>query len=355
MASRPVPPEPNLKTNTAKPMNFWNDLLDLFRRANGSDILPGNGIGDGPTMRRVLAPREMVLHEVDVEPSLDRPRRPRAVVTVDTPESFIRYVREHIQPGTHIFASVDPKTGRGSIVAVLDYNERSPDGGEADWGEHIVRTDLPRTPEWDDWCRMAARGMVGQQEFAEFLEEMLPDVANPATIEPRSGEPAYATAEDLFRVAQSLSLRTEVQFAGALNLQNGNVRLNYTEQTDQGGEQNGNLEVPRMFALKLPIYRGSSPFIVRCRLKYRCERGAVSFAIQMTRVHRVLEAALADVLNLVYDGRPGADGVEELVGTGIRPLVGHIDRMGPDRPGGGHAFIRDLFNGLFNGPDEDGH
>lgn len=291
----------------------------------------------GSAVARVVVPEGVTVADIDLEQYQDRPFRKRAEVVMLEPESLVRYVNQHKCDGkTAIFANVDADTGTGRIIAVLDYHET--ETTLACWGEHTVRSELPTSPEWDAWRSFMARGLVTQGEFAEFLEEMLPDVVeDPSGLARRPGEPEYATANAVFAAAMKLQLKSDVAFRNAVNLDNGNVRLEYTETTEEGTGEDGNAEVPKMFVIRIPIYRGAAAFYIRVRLKYRLERGAVRFSLRPIRMHRVISEALADMLRYIEHGRvttrdagnDAAAAPAEVIeaGTGIKPLLGHVVKM----------------------------
>lgn len=212
----------------------------------------------------------------DLERYHDAPRRHRAKVTVDTVDSFERYLARFHGAPLAVFA--DPKGG--TFRAVLDYHTAPVPG----WGEHTCTLQLTMTPEWVAWMKKDGVRM-GQVDFAEFIETNIKDVATPAG------------AELLQHVSDMQALR-EVQFASKVNLDRGDLTFTFKSET----KGNGQVHLPERFTLGLAPFLGMSPFAVEARLRYRVDdEGGLTLWYQLLDADRVLDAAAEEALQKVRE------------------------------------------------------
>ena len=112
---------------------------------------------------------------VDLERFQPNPRRKRGTVTVTRLDDFVRYVNDHRDTTTIVFADRDALT----FTAYLNYHQPGSVAALAGWADHVARYVVQETPEWASWRTFAAWGWYAHDEFAEFLEDHLVDVVEP--------------------------------------------------------------------------------------------------------------------------------------------------------------------------------
>lgn len=204
-----------------------------------------------------------------LERVFDQPWRKRGDLRFELPDDFSRYVNLHKEPGTRIFADM----GQGRICAVIDHHHAF-----AEWRGHRATLSPPQDPDWLDW-RAADGKHMSQVDFAQFIEDHLPNILDP-------------DGAELLEVAQHLEAKQAVTFKSAERLTDG-ARAFVFEETAQGRVGNGKIEVPATFELWLPVFRGNEERPMTARLRYRIRNGELVLWVHLDRPHEVLEGAIA--------------------------------------------------------------
>jgi uncharacterized protein YfdQ (DUF2303 family) len=225
---------------------------------------------------------------------LEAPRRIKQAVTCFDVPSFITYVSRFLGAGTTLFSDIRQLR----CLAILDYHGPSVPGvPEPHWCEHRATLQLRHTPEWLTWFN--ASGMAKTQtDFATFIEDNLPDIA----------EPAGATVLEIVR---QLEVRKSVSFSGAVRLDNGQHQLSYQEDV-QGSSAKGSLTIPETFTLGLEPFDGSAKYRITARLRYRMAEGKIALWIDLLRPQDVLDSAWEDVQKQI------------IAGTSLTPLAAAV-------------------------------
>lgn len=256
-------------------------------------IIAGAGIGDpkplGDNLIGVVVPQGWALKEIDVEKTLDRPSRKRGTVVLDDVPSFIALVNREKTAETLVFAKQNPP----GFIAVFNGNQAAagcpstmPNAG---WGDHRATYSCPLSDEWKTWVGHDGKRMT-QADFAQFMEDNLPDIA----------EPAGAV---MLEVSRTLEAKKAVNFASAIRLSDGSQQFTYEEQID-GTAQKGQLKIPERFAIGIPVFQGSpEKWRIDARLRYRIEGGGkLAMWFDLERIHKVLDEAFAAVRGQIQEG-----------------------------------------------------
>lgn len=238
----------------------------------------------------VLVPKDHKVETFD-PPTPILPDHIRQGLTFSTEESFCRYVKAWARPNSIIlvdrFACV--------VGAVIDYHQ--PGDTTVMPAAHRPKWPMPMSLQWQKWTGIDGREMA-QAPFAEFLEENIADVRDPA-------------GARLLEVATNLSGKKTVDFGNAVRLQNGDVQFSYIEQSDAKG--GGNLAVPEKIKLGIPVFYGGIAYEVPCFFRWRLNGGKLSFRVVMQQRQQVLDDALNAAALRVGEA------------TGIPPLFGSLD------------------------------
>jgi uncharacterized protein YfdQ (DUF2303 family) len=137
---------------------------------------------------------------------------------------------------------------------------------------------------------------VDQVAFAAFLEDNLPDIAQPP-------------GAQLLELARSLEVKRNVNFASSVRLDNGQTQLTYEEDV-KGTAAKGTIEIPERFILGLAPFEGCAKYRLEARLRYRMAEGKLAMWFDLFRPEEVLRDAFNAVRKQIVDG------------TAIEPLVG---------------------------------
>lgn len=238
---------------------MFQELIDAIRVKSTDDAIAApQGV--------MLVPSELFQLE---------PGAARGTVQCDSLESLVAYVGSQEQSNAMIFAS---RAG-GVIRAVLDWHSM-----EAPlWGDHQAVMPLVFTQEWIDWSGISGRA-IDQRKFAEFIEEHLHCIHNPA-------------ASEVLTVATFLEGKRNVTFKSAAILSNGDRQLQWEENTETKGA--GDTKVPSEITLRIPVYRGAedeTTVEIRALLRYRIAEGKLTFEVKLMNVDKVADGAFAEVV-----------------------------------------------------------
>lgn len=232
---------------------------------------------------------------VKMEDFLPSPVRRRAKAVFTDAASFCSYIEDF--RGDSILVTAD--RAQGQLVARLDYHGRGIDG-PASWNTHEATLKLQHSPEWLTWTKKD-RQQQSQVEFAEFLEQNLPDIEEP-------------DGAVFIEAALDLEAKRTVNFKRAHNLTNGLTQFFYEEAED--GKGKGEVKLPREFTLAISPYEHTDPVLVKARLRYRIsDEGKLTFTYVLDRPHKAIETAFAEVITYIA----GATGIRPLLGT-VTPL-----------------------------------
>lgn len=217
----------------------------------------------------------------------DEPARKTGTVVLHDAASFIYMVtRQGEQEKCVVY--IDADYAAQKIAAVAVFNDH---GGLAGWRDHRAVYSPRFTEEWKRWTANSGKPMK-QAELGMFLEANVGDIVSP----PESNLP---TGSDVLGFVLTLQENRNVKYGSAVNLQNGMVQIEFTEQGDQATK--GKLELFREFALGLRPFANGQAYQIRAFLRYRVDRntGELAFWFELQRPDRVLEDACRETVELI--------------------------------------------------------
>lgn len=206
----------------------------------------------------------------------DGPSRPQGTVAVYDADAFVAYVDKH-DDGVEVWS--DPVTQR--LVAVLDAHSESSARHEG----HRVELVLRKTPEWEAWEKVDGN-LMGQAEFAEFIEDNAADVREP-------------TAAAMLELATTFQAHTGVEFKQSTVLGSGQRGLTYVETTTARAGQSGQIEIPASILLGLRPFYGTDRYQVTARFRYRITHGTLRLGVKLDAPHKVAENAFGNLVKEV--------------------------------------------------------
>lgn len=227
------------------------------------------------------------LRVIDTDEYAAAPRHTKASRIVTDAASFVAYVNRHKIPGTEIFAHTNTST----VIAVIDSHEGT--DSLPGWQKHTLRLALEKSKPWLAW-EAASGKFFEQQEFADFLDDQWSDVIDPA--------PAV-----LVDIATTFHAKTNVDFNGGVRLDSGDVKLSFEEKTTAKAGQKGDIEIPSKIQLALRPYIGGPIYSIWAHFRYRLRGGSVLLGFKLERPENVLEAAFADIVTEIREGRTDKD------------------------------------------------
>lgn len=258
------------------PANFLHDLEAMIA-ARKLQVHVG---GDGA--EHFLVPASYNLQTIErADKRLFRIEQKPELHTV---ESFVAYVNTYKTPATRLFARV--AQGRGvpaSFHALFDYHGAAEGdaAGKPNHLEHCAKFAPAYAEEWKTWNAAAARGAMKQVEFAEFIEENRRDIRFP-------------DAAVLLDLVSKFKAKKNVDFDSVTYQPNGNIKLEYNEETKPIGPAGQPVTVPETLTIGIPVFFKGAPFEINVFLRYRVDKG-VTFSIKLDRPDYV-ETSAFDLL-----------------------------------------------------------
>lgn len=279
-----------LNDNTQQPNNFMGRAQtgEVIQMASMLNTLAGacmevHECGD---YMHAMVPKDFKLENISkaVEEMQPEPRRKRGTVKLKDMASMVAYCEAQTAANEAnkngiIYADTDTCC----ITAVFN-DHKAPEPG---WRDHRAEFKAEFTPEFQKWLGKN-KHQFDQGAFAEFIEDNLADITEPA-------------AQALLEVATTIQAKTDINFSSAKRLQNGQVQLQYTEAIDARAGANGAMEIPKEFALGLRIFKNGAGYKLRARLKYRLHGGSIKFWYELDRPERAIEDAFGGYVDMVRE------------------------------------------------------
>lgn len=220
-----------------------------------------------------LIPDETKLTSLDI--FKQSPSRRQGNTSLRDPESFCRFVREEKTAETRIYGNL--KEGRFKAV-FNDHNGNEFERPIAGWRDYTATYTCPQSVEWATWKAKSGQQM-SQVTFAQFIEDNLPDIAQPP-------------AAEMLEVSRTLEAKKKVNFAQGIRLSNGQNELTYEEQIE-GTAGKGKFKIPEEFTIGIPVLEGGLRYAVQCRLRYRiADGGQLTMWYEIIRAHKIMEDAI---------------------------------------------------------------
>lgn len=234
------------------------------------------------------------VNTVDLEALLAEPRRARGTVLVHEPNDFAVYVQQMENEATVVWA--DDEALRVTAV----FNDHTAEA--AGWRDHTAALEIRRDPDWQGWINRD-NVLSGQAEFAEHLEDHAGVIVEP-------------DAATMLEIATSFHARRGAAFSRAARLDSGDVQLTWNEETTASAGASGQLEIPRVFTLRLAPFVGVDPVEITARLRYRIKDGRLGIGYKLDRPDTAERNAFTDI----RAGIANALTAQVVAGAAPRPL-----------------------------------
>lgn len=209
-----------------------------------------------------------------------RLERKTGTTTVRDAASFLTYYGKHHDDATEVYSDVEAL----SVTAVLDAHAAD----APRFGDHRLVLSLRRTKAWQQWLTLDGH-LVSQDEFANFLEDHLPELVDP-------------DAATMLEIAQSIKATTKAEFQSGTRLQSGERKFVFTEDTKATAGAKGDLTIPEVFEIAVAPFEGAAAYKMRARFRYRIDRGHLTLGFKLEQPEERAKAAFADVLTAIAEG-----------------------------------------------------
>jgi Uncharacterized conserved protein (DUF2303). len=269
-----------------RPLTENQALIDAVRDLDCVELIE---LPEGRQVLSVPKGREVESVKSYLDEYRTAPERKRGTAKLTTLDSFILLVKRFADTQSALFASDNPAAPK--LVGVLDCHESGT--GSPRFGDHRAEYAFPLSDEWKRWTGTKP---MGQKEFAEFIEDNIGDVLDPAkagaatTAFVEQLEIALATPSQLMTLSKGLSVYVDSRAINKLDLSTGESQITYaTEHRDAAGTP---LKVPRGFVVSVPVFTGDAPYALPIRLRYRVNEGRVTWELKPHRVEKSFRHAL---------------------------------------------------------------
>jgi uncharacterized protein YfdQ (DUF2303 family) len=219
---------------------------------------------------------------VDLQEYQPKPRRKSGRVTVFDAASFNQVLQDNGDAG-NIAIYFDRNPEKPSVVAVLNGNGAAGPG----WGDFRANIEFRPTPQWTKWKARDGK-MLAQVDFAEFLEENLEDISDPA-------------GAAMLEIASQLQVIRTVNFKSKVTLASGAFVFQH-DQDDNAKVGAGTIDVPQTFTLGIAPIFGLAAYSVPARFRYRITDGKLTLGFKLQRVETMMSQIIEDVISKIERG-----------------------------------------------------
>ncbi|WP_267581451.1 DUF2303 family protein [Acinetobacter pittii] len=254
----------------------------------------------------VVVPEGSEVHKfVEV---LDRPLNLKQSVNLHTAKDLISYVNRFADANSVIF--VDVLNGR--IKAILDYHEAIPVSGYNSNALqrncfHVAHFIVDKTTEFKKIEENSGR-KLSQQDFALFLEDIMPYIAEPV-------------ATELYEIVQTLSANTKIDFKSGVRTNNGEVTLTYNESIEASAGREGKLKIPEEIKFGIQVHRGGNHYLLPARFRYRVTNGNLTLWYDLDQKEKAIEKSMEDTIDYIRNGKEITDIIDDQEVTTLLPGV----------------------------------
>lgn len=221
-------------------------------------------------------------HAHDLEVGQPKPVRKRGSVVVFDAASFNQVLKDNADAG-NIAIYFDRNPEKPSVVAVLNGHGANGPG----WGDLRATIQFRPTPQWVKWKAIDGK-MLGQVGFAEFIEDNLEDIAEPA-------------GSVMLEIATYLEAVRTVNFRSGVRLTSGAIQFRH-DQDDVTKVGANTLDVPETIKLGIAPIFGLASYVVPARFRYRIEGGKLTLGIKLQRVETMMAQIVEDVIAKIERG-----------------------------------------------------
>jgi hypothetical protein len=277
-------------------------VLDAARKYSEVEII---SLDDGTGIESVFSvPEGRTLHSAKrfLDEYAPKPERREGTATAASVASFCALMNRSKDEHSAVFADVIDKTSP-KLIGILDYNLSGPKNEDARFRRHRVNYAFPLTTEWRAWS--SERKNMAQAEFAEFLEDRILDVMDPAAAGQKAADIAsklgiaLAPPQRLMELSRGLKINAETKVANAVTLATGETQFSF-EETHKG-EDGSPVKVPGAFVVVVRVFEAGDPFQLPIRLRYRVERGQVLWSLIPIDAQKVFDTAVDSVIATVAE------------------------------------------------------
>jgi uncharacterized protein YfdQ (DUF2303 family) len=249
-------------------------IADLTRQAFSSQTIDGNEF--------VIIPSDCKVESLERFKAV--PSRRKGKISFFDLKSFVKYVGDYKTQTTKVFYS-DKTSQKHALIAVFDFYPQ--EDQTATWREDRAEYEILHSEEWNKWVSKN-NFKFDQTGFAEFVE-----INAAHFVEPHSAT--------MLEIAQTLSVKTNVDFKSAVRNSNGNQSIHFSEISESKAGQNGDIEVPQRILLALSPFGNGPKYEIAAFLRIRIVDRKISFFYDLINTHLIIEDAVNEMTSKIEE------------------------------------------------------
>lgn len=229
---------------------------------------------------------------VDLELYMEAPTRIRVRPSFDDVESFAAYSAVFGDKDTIQFANLETK----KIVTIFDYHQKTMGSKDRpQWLSHRASLICKHSDEWNIWLGQN-KAPMDQPEFANFIENNLPDIIEPV-------------AAEMLEMVLDVANNTSVTFKSKYSLADGRIQMEYAENKIDSGTKH--MDLPALFVINIPVFLNGPMIKIGISIRNRIREGKLVLWFEIKQPHKIMELAFRDIVSSVKE----ATGRDILLGT----------------------------------------
>lgn len=316
-------------------------ILAAAQRFGEHDLVRIEGVDI--TVPAVVLPLGKTLTSVKklVDEWRERPERITSTATLLTIDSLVDYVSRFKRPETALFVSDDP--GAPKAVAAIDFHGIGA-AAEPSFVSHRATYQFPLSEQAKAWIAIG-KGLLNQEEFANFLDDHGYDISNPPAdwmmlqpqdlalildllnlkddlgevddaadqlarkLESDDGEEddryigrsavyklrkiRWGKHDRISALARGVSIAVGQQVKQSFNPRTGEREAVFTETHQDARDAVGRkVVIPDGFFISIPVFEGGERHLLPVRISYRIGGGKALFGLEVVDVRRVVRSAI---------------------------------------------------------------
>lgn len=222
-------------------------------------------------------------------------------------DSFVAMTNRFKSDFSAVFGLCDAETADLSLTTVFDYHDPSEKkDGMPRFMRHKCTYRFPVSDEWKAWMSMNDN-WLDQNEFAEFLEEHIIDVAAPPAFDSKPDlndfekhllnlvstlESKFTGPSGILELSRGLSIRTEEKFESRQKLATGELAITFSNEHKD--EQGGKLKVPDLFLINIPVFKNGANYLIPVRLRFRKDGPKLAWKFLLHRTELIVNHAFEE-------------------------------------------------------------
>ena len=235
----------------------------------------------------VLVPED---HHIEYLAAELLPVRKKGIIKLDDCLSFVRFFNTSDANGTKaIYASLDPLKFVGILNDHTPFSDVPDENDGANWRDFGCSYIPTFSKAWNVWTGKNRQPFEGNESFAVWLEDNLPDVIDP----PNSR---------LLEIALNFRVNSNASFSNVKRLQDGNTDLTYSNAVEGSSSiSSGKVSIPETIRISIPVFQGrnAQAYEIEAKFRYTLTGSVLKIRYELVRPHKVLEQAFNDMVDQI--------------------------------------------------------